>query len=64
MIGNKLIELRAQHSYTQKELADMAQIPQSLLWKYEHDEAIPSVINAAKLARILGVTIEELIEKE
>lgn len=62
--GNKIKQLRENSGYSQGELAKLLDIPQSLLWKYEHNLAVPSVLNAAKLAKIFNVTVEQLIKKE
>ena len=62
--GETIRQLRENDGYSQAELAKLLDIPQSLLWKYEHNVAVPSVLNAAKLAKIFNVTVEQLIKKE
>ena len=62
--GENIKQLREQDGYSQGELAKLVDIPQSLLWKYEHNIAVPSVLNATKLAKFFHITVEQLIKKE
>lgn len=62
--GENIKQLREKDGYSQGELAKLVDIPQSLLWKYEHNVAVPSVLNATKLAKFFHITVEQLIKKE
>lgn len=64
VIGENIKQLREKDGYSQGELAKLVDIPQSLLWKYEHNVAVPSVLNATKLAKFFHITVEQLIKKE
>lgn len=53
--------LRIQHGYTQTELAELTNISQPALQAYESGKAKPFKNTAIQLAKVLGVTVEELM---
>ena len=53
--------LRAQHQLTQTELANMADIPRATLANMESASSNPSISVVVKVARALGVTVDELV---
>lgn len=59
--GENVKRLREAHSYTQAELASMAGVSQSVLSQYETSAKSPNVFVAVKLARLLGTTVDELV---
>lgn len=61
---DKVRYLRQQKGYTQTELADLANISQPALQAYEAGKAKPMKNNAIQLAKVLGVSYEELVNDE
>ena len=60
-LGRRIAELRKQQGYTQAQLADMIDVKQYVVASYETGRRRPSAALIPELARILGVTVEELI---
>jgi transcriptional regulator with XRE-family HTH domain len=56
--AEKLIELRRKVGLTQQELAQAGGLSISAVRSYEQDTQEPSLRNAVKLARALGVSVE------
>lgn len=61
---DKMKYLRTKHGYTQTELASRIGVTQPALCAYESGEAIPSIENGLKLARIFNVTLDDLVNNE
>lgn len=59
-LGQRLRRLRQAASLTQEELALKAKVPVWSLRNWEHDHRLPSLVAAYKLAKALGVQMEEL----
>ena len=55
--------LRLKKGYTQCELAELTNISQPALQAYESGKAKPLKNNAIQLAKILGVSYDELVEE-
>lgn len=62
--GAKLIMLRKQKALSQGEIADKVGVSRDAISKYERDEMAPSVDNAKKLAQVLGVSIDFLVNED
>jgi len=62
-LGNRIITIRKEHKISQTDLAEKAGIHANVLGRYEREEATPSVDMAAKLADILGVSLDYLAGK-
>ena len=62
--SDRVKSLRIQKGYTQCELAELTNISQPALQAYEAGKAKPLKINAFQLAKILGVSYEELVEDD
>lgn len=60
-MGETISTLRREKGMTQKELADMLSITDKAVSKWERDMACPDTQTIPKLAEILGVSIEELM---
>jgi DNA-binding XRE family transcriptional regulator len=58
----KLKELREQKGYSRKQLADIVGTSPQTIWNIEVHGAEPVIGLAVRLARALGVTVEDLIE--
>ena len=61
--GSRLITIRKEHKISQSELAQKAGIHSNVLGRYEREEATPSVEMAAKIADVLGVSLDYLVGK-
>ncbi len=57
---NHLEQLRAQKGLTQQELADQAGVSRQTIISLERGRYNPSITLAFRLARLFGVTVEEL----
>jgi len=60
-LGNRLATIRKDHKISQVELAEQVGIHPNVLGRYEREEATPSVDMAAKLASLLGVSLDYLV---
>jgi putative transcriptional regulator len=57
---NRLEELRIKNGWTQQELADRVDVSRQTIISLENGRYNPSILLAFRLARLLGVQIEEL----
>ena len=64
--ANRLYELRKKHNLSQEELAERLGVSRQAVSKWERSEASPDTDNIIALAKIYGLTLDELIygEKE
>ena len=60
-MGEIISTLRKEKGMTQKELADMLSITDKAVSKWERDIACPDTQTIPKVAEILGVSVEELL---
>lgn len=60
-MGEIISTLRKENGMTQKQLADMLNITDKAVSKWERDIAWPDTLTIPKLAEILGVSVEELM---
>lgn len=60
-MGEVISTLRKEKGMTQKELADMLNITDKAVSKWERDIACPDTKTIPKLAEILGISVEELM---
>jgi putative transcriptional regulator len=63
-IRNQIRELRAERKMTQQELADQVGVTRQTVIAIEQDKYSPSLETAFKVARVLGVTLEECFQYE
>ena len=61
-LGQRLQRLRRAAGLTQEQLAERAELPVWSLRNWEHDHRLPGLIAVYKLAKTLGVSMEELAE--
>ena len=61
-LGAMIAELRKQHGMTQLELAEKMGVTDKAVSKWERDVAFPDTATIPKLAEILGVSVEELMQ--
>lgn len=60
-MGELISALRREKGMTQKELADKLNITDKAVSKWERDVACPDTMTIPKLAGILGISVEELM---
>jgi putative transcriptional regulator len=63
-IRNRLRELRASRNLTQQELADQVGVTRQTVIAMEQDKYSPSLETAFKVARVLGVPLEQCFQYE
>lgn len=64
MKKNKILEYRTKAGLTQRQLAELLNIPYQQIQKWENFERIPSALNAIALARALNTTVENLYPED
>lgn len=64
LLSNKVKEYRIEKQLTQQQLADLVQVSSRTIISLEKGQYNPSVLLAHKLAKILGLKIEELFNFE
>jgi putative transcriptional regulator len=57
-------EIRQRLGLTQDRLSELSKVPRICISRYESGKYFPSLSNAMKLAKVLNVSVEELIEKK
>ncbi len=61
-LGQKIAELRRAKNLTQLELAEQLNITDKAVSKWERDISCPDINTFPKLAEILGVSVDELLQ--
>ena len=61
-LGQKIFELRKAKNMTQLELANQLNITDKAVSKWERDISCPDINTFPKLAEILGVSVDELLQ--
>ena len=61
-IGKRIAFLRKEKGLTQEELAGHMDISPQAVSKWENDQTCPDISALPKLARLFGVTVDELLE--
>ena len=56
----KVKELRAQHGLTQQQLADLVHVSSRTIISIEKGQYRPSLMLSYRMAKVFGVTVEEL----
>lgn len=59
--ANRLVALRKQHGYSQEDLAAKLDVSRQAVSKWERAEASPDTDNLILLARLYGVSLDELL---
>ena len=62
--ANKLVELRKEHNLSQEELATSLGVSRQAVSKWERGEASPDTDNLVALAKLYGISLDELLEME
>ena len=60
-IGRRIAQLRREKGLTQDELSQMMEVSAQAVSKWENDQTCPDIASLPKLAKILGVTVDELL---
>lgn len=63
-IANRLLQLRKNHQFSQEELATKLNISRQAVSKWERAEASPDTDNLIELAKLYGITLDELLTGE
>lgn len=63
-IANRLVELRKKNGYTQEQLADKLGLSRQAVSKWERAESSPDTDNLICLAKLYGVSLDELLNTE
>lgn len=63
-LGENIRKYRERKRMSQTELAKLCNITPSMISQYESNGKVPNFILGVKLAKILGVSAEELIGRE
>ena len=60
-IGNRIAALRREKNLKQDDLAQMLEVSPQAVSKWENDQTCPDISLLPKLAKILGVSVDELL---
>ena len=63
-IADRLVKLRKKYGYSQEELADKLGLSRQAVSKWERAEASPDTDNLICLAKLYGVSLDELLDTE
>lgn len=63
-IANRLVQLRKQYGYSQEELASKIGLSRQVVSKWERAESSPDTDNLILLARLYGVSLDELMQTD
>ena len=63
-IGKKIVNLRKINNITQMELADLMGVSYQAVSNWERGSSMPDISKLPELAKIFGVTIDELLSGE
>ena len=61
-MGNMIVSLRKEKGLTQLELAEKMGVTDKAVSKWERDLSFPDIDSVPKLAEILGISIDELMQ--
>ena len=60
LIGNRIREIRKEKGYSQEELAALADLDRTYMTSVECGKRNISIVNLHRIAKALGVTLDEL----
>jgi transcriptional regulator with XRE-family HTH domain len=63
-IGNRISQLRREKGLTQEEMAEKLGVTPQAVSKWENDISYPDILLLPKIAKLLGVTVDELLSGE
>lgn len=62
LIGNKIYELRKQANLSQEQLSEKINVTRQTISNWETDQTVPDLYQAKDLARVLNISLDELME--
>ena len=63
-LGQKITKIRKEKKLSQVDIASYVGVSRDAISKYERDDIIPSVENANKIAKVLGVSLDYLMSED
>ena len=63
-MGEFIYELRCEKGMTQKKLAELLYVSDKAVSRWERDESMPYVTVLPEIARVFGITVDELLNGE
>lgn len=63
-LGNMIAELRKEKGMTQLQLAQEMQVTDKAVSKWERDLSLPDIQTIAKLAEVLDISVDELMQSK
>ena len=60
-LGKKIVKLRTERNITQEELAERVGVTRQAISKWERGDGLPDLYNIQSLAKVFGISIDELI---
>lgn len=63
-LGQKITKIRKEKKLSQVDVASYVGVSRDAISKYERDDIIPSVENAHKIAKVLGVSLDYLMSED
>lgn len=64
IIGERIKICREQRNISRQELADLMQVSRQTVFRWEQGDRLPDIMTLLTLARILGTTVTDLLEKK
>ena len=61
-LGNSLFDARKKKGLSQEEVAEKLGVSRQTIFKWETEETVPDIYQAKKLAKIYGLSLDELID--
>ena len=63
-LGNSLFDARKKKGLSQEEVAEKLGVSRQTISKWETEETVPDIYQAKKLAKIYGLSLDELIDAD
>ena len=63
-LGQMITSLRKEHGMTQANLAEKMNVTDKVVSKWERDQSCPDVGSLPRLAEVLGISLDELMQVE
>ncbi|MDN4865853.1 helix-turn-helix domain-containing protein [Priestia megaterium] len=63
-LGDKLKELRKEHSYSQQQLAEKLHVTAQAISKWENNKSVPDIINLVQLSEAYNISLDYLIKSD
>jgi len=63
-IGNKILELRKKHNYSQEKMAELLNVSRQTISKWELGDTSPDITQAKKISKIFNISLDELVDND